>query len=327
MVLLPRPDPFGPSIVEAELHCIIVSTETMSGGLAVNKRRAAKGMSELAVLAIDLVADTAAPADTDGGSGQAVAVAVADKLSSSGLRRRELGLFRANGNAGGALQSATSAAMRGGAAHHWCKRALPPADLLPGAPGGGGDKPAAHGEGKTQTQTQTDPCPYPYVVGLTGGIASGKSTAAKTLVQLSLAPSAAAEATHAAGGAALPGAAALDTLGPAVAIDCDLLGHRAYVRGTECFDQLVQAFGAGIVSDKDGEVTRKTPPRLFERLCTGLRLRPLTALESFKESRERLSLTALPNGSSQRRPPSGRWTARRLAASSSATPAGGQGAL
>ena len=62
-------------------------------------------------------------------------------------------------------------------------------------------KAAAHGEGKTQTQTQTqpDPCPYPYVVGLTGGIASGKSTAAKTLVQLSLAPSAAAEATHAAG--------------------------------------------------------------------------------------------------------------------------------
>ncbi len=65
------------------------------------------------------------------------------------------------------------------------------------------------------------------IIGLTGGISSGKSTVAKTL----------------------------GTLG-AYNIDADKLGHSAYVKGTAAFDQVIEAFGADVVGD-DGEVDRR----------------------------------------------------------------------
>jgi len=65
------------------------------------------------------------------------------------------------------------------------------------------------------------------IIGLTGGIASGKSTAARYL-----------------GG-----------LGAAI-IDADLLGHRAYEPGTAAFGQVVAAFGEGIVTG-EGQIDRK----------------------------------------------------------------------
>ena len=72
----------------------------------------------------------------------------------------------------------------------------------------------------------------PYVIGLTGGIASGKSTARKLLSDL------AADA-----GA---GAGAVET------IDCDLLGHEAYLPGTAAYAELIGAFGDGILSGPAG---------------------------------------------------------------------------
>ena len=65
------------------------------------------------------------------------------------------------------------------------------------------------------------------VIGLTGGIASGKSTAARHL----------------------------ENLGAAV-IDADKLGHRAYERGRPAFAQVVSAFGEDVVG-ADGEIDRK----------------------------------------------------------------------
>ncbi|NKB97636.1 MAG: dephospho-CoA kinase [Pseudomonadales bacterium] len=64
------------------------------------------------------------------------------------------------------------------------------------------------------------------IIGLTGGIASGKSTAAKLL----------------------------GTFGAHV-IDADKLGHRAYLQGTEAFDQVVATFGADVIGE-DGEIDR-----------------------------------------------------------------------
>lgn len=64
-------------------------------------------------------------------------------------------------------------------------------------------------------------------IGLTGGIASGKSTAARYLEQLG-----------------------------AFIIDADKLGHRVYEPGAPAFRQVVEAFGADIVG-ADGGIDRR----------------------------------------------------------------------
>lgn len=67
---------------------------------------------------------------------------------------------------------------------------------------------------------------HPYVIGLTGGSATGKSSVAKRIAKL---------------GAAV--------------IDCDKLGHEAYLPGTQCHGALVETFGAEIVGE-DGHINR-----------------------------------------------------------------------
>ena len=66
-----------------------------------------------------------------------------------------------------------------------------------------------------------------FVIGLTGGIGTGKSTAARHL---------------AARGAAV--------------VDADALGHRAYAPGQAAFAQVVEAFGAEVVG-ADGRIDRR----------------------------------------------------------------------
>ena len=65
------------------------------------------------------------------------------------------------------------------------------------------------------------------VIGLTGGIASGKSAITQWLAERG-----------------------------AYVVDADKLGHRAYERGSPAFDQVVQTFGEDVVSD-NGEIDRK----------------------------------------------------------------------
>ena len=65
------------------------------------------------------------------------------------------------------------------------------------------------------------------IIGLTGGIASGKSTVAQALSDCG-----------------------------AYIIDADKLGHTAYLAGSRAFDQVVAAFGTDIVAD-DGEIDRR----------------------------------------------------------------------
>ncbi len=71
-------------------------------------------------------------------------------------------------------------------------------------------------------------------IGLTGGIASGKSTVTAILAEQG-----------------------------ATVLDADLLGHRAYAPGTATFDAVVQAFGPAIVA-ADGTIDRaKLGTRVF----------------------------------------------------------------
>ena len=64
-------------------------------------------------------------------------------------------------------------------------------------------------------------------IGLTGGIGAGKSEVARVLERLG-----------------------------AVVVDADRLGHDAYRSGTQCFDEIVRAFGTEVVG-ADGEVDRR----------------------------------------------------------------------
>lgn len=67
----------------------------------------------------------------------------------------------------------------------------------------------------------------PYVIGLTGGIASGKSSVAQRLKKLG-----------------------------AEIIDCDKLGHSSYSISSPTYYRIVERFGQDIVSS-DGAINRK----------------------------------------------------------------------
>ncbi|GFO24685.1 bifunctional coenzyme a synthase [Plakobranchus ocellatus] len=161
-------DPFGPTITDPDLQCLVVSQETSAGGEAVNRERLKVGFPCLKMVAIDLVDDACRSADEE------------EKISSSSLRKRALGTL------------------------------LHPIPSRPNLP------------------------PSPYIVGVVGGIASGKTRLCSVLGSLG-----------------------------AKIIDCDLLGHRAYVKGTDAHRQIVEEFGE-IVVGEDGEINRqKLGPIVF----------------------------------------------------------------
>lgn len=86
--IVPIQDPFGPSIVDKDLNCIVVSLETSKGGESVNRRRVANGLDELAIHIVGLVGTL--KASDDSGVGES-------KLSSTGSRKDVLGKFCGEG--------------------------------------------------------------------------------------------------------------------------------------------------------------------------------------------------------------------------------------
>jgi phosphopantetheine adenylyltransferase/dephospho-CoA kinase len=77
--IVPITDPFGPSVTDPSFRCIVVSRETVRGADAINRRRSAQGMDELAVEIIEVIADPEH------------AVHEEEKVSSSSTRKRLLG--------------------------------------------------------------------------------------------------------------------------------------------------------------------------------------------------------------------------------------------
>ncbi|VDM44227.1 unnamed protein product [Toxocara canis] len=160
----PITDPFGPAIVDPDLEAIIVSSETIKGGHAVNEERKKRGLSKLTVESIRLV---------DGED----KILGETKISSSARRRALLGTIRRP------LKIAGNA------------------------------------------------FPRPFVIGLTGGIASGKSNAAKVLAR-----------------------------NKCQVIDCDKLAHELYKKGSTMALKIGETFGAHILND--GVVDRKALGRI-----------------------------------------------------------------
>ncbi|XP_040292999.1 bifunctional coenzyme A synthase isoform X2 [Bufo bufo] len=77
--IVPISDPYGPSITDPDLTCIVVSEETQRGGLSVNKRRLENGLDELTIHQIHLVTDPQHSENEE------------EKISSSSFRNRLLG--------------------------------------------------------------------------------------------------------------------------------------------------------------------------------------------------------------------------------------------
>ncbi|GMR31542.1 hypothetical protein PMAYCL1PPCAC_01737, partial [Pristionchus mayeri] len=155
--LYPITDPFGPSITMDDLDAIVVSDETYKGGLAVNSKRAERGMSQLVIEKIGLIeADDSLLKET--------------KLSSSSRRKESLGTL------------------------------LRPVNDLPRL--------------------------GPYTIGLTGGIASGKTKVAEDLRSMGY-----------------------------TVLDCDKIAHGTYAAGSDLVKQIALAFPS-VVNEKE-EVDRK----------------------------------------------------------------------
>ncbi|XP_075027804.1 bifunctional coenzyme A synthase isoform X1 [Calonectris borealis] len=77
--IVPLVDPYGPSVTDPDLQCLVVSEETRRGGEAVNKRRLENGLPELALYEILLMKDPDHSQNEE------------EKISSSSLRQRLLG--------------------------------------------------------------------------------------------------------------------------------------------------------------------------------------------------------------------------------------------
>ncbi|KAG9276108.1 bifunctional coenzyme A synthase [Astyanax mexicanus] len=77
--IVPLSDPFGPSVSDPQLQCIVVSEETRRGGEAVNRKRVENGLPELVLYEIPLIKDIHHTEIEE------------EKISSSSLRSRLLG--------------------------------------------------------------------------------------------------------------------------------------------------------------------------------------------------------------------------------------------
>lgn len=81
---------------------------------------------------------------------------------------------------------------------------------------------------KQPTRAWSSDNQQPYLIGLTGGLASGKSAILNDLSEFG-----------------------------AGVIDCDKLGHKVYVKDTPGYRKLVETFGTRILDDKSCEIDRK----------------------------------------------------------------------
>lgn len=160
-------DLYGPTIIEEDLDCIVVSNETIKGANKVNEARKQKGWKELAVHVVNLLEDM----DTSHDVKQMLRE---NKISSSLMRVNKLGTMLKEPEEG---------------------------NLRP---------------------------KNPYIIGLTGGIASGKTTIGKYLESIGFGY-----------------------------ISFDLLAHKTYEEvGSPVYNKIVEYFGDTILNSVSRQIDR-----------------------------------------------------------------------
>eukprot|EP00613_Pedinella_sp_CCMP2098_P043231 CAMPEP_0171794722 /NCGR_PEP_ID=MMETSP0991-20121206/68306_1 /TAXON_ID=483369 /ORGANISM="non described non described, Strain CCMP2098" /LENGTH=455 /DNA_ID=CAMNT_0012405201 /DNA_START=12 /DNA_END=1376 /DNA_ORIENTATION=+ len=182
-------DPAGPAATDSELTSIVASRETSGGCEACNAKRRANGLGSMSVVLTECfpaALDNDNDPNVHGACGRGGGL---KKLSSSALREASMATrTKEEGEEEGAKAASSHRLGR-----EWCRR--------------------------------TDPLELPYVVGITGGVATGKSLLA-------------ARVGHLAG----------EELGSsAVAVlDADTYGHRAYEPGSACCEAVLLEFGESV---------------------------------------------------------------------------------
>jgi len=209
-------DGYGPATRDAALQAIVVSAESAAGGAACNARRqegAHSGGVVLPPLRMITMPLVAEDAAT-------LDVSEETKVSSTDARKAQLGVLRGSRGGGSAWCRVGREGSGPPEEEHWCRRS------------------EAH---------------RPYVLGLSGGIAAGKSTARKMLVEI-----------------------AKEMEGMTLeAVDCDALAHEAYLPGTAAFAQLAAEFGDIIVTP-EGNIDRKALGALVFAEDGGVNMKRLT---------------------------------------------------
>jgi len=239
-------DPAGPAASDPTLTAIVASRETESGCDWCNKQRLSVKPSALKPLRVNLVecygAD-GAPLTywSSAGSSSTVAIA-AEKLSSSSLRALAVQ---------GGFSVAAAATTTNGVSVGSNGNSLGSVDVVSPTNGVGSSAPAvALGQEWCRRATNGGECAeLPYVIGLTGGIACGKSFVGQRLKALFK------ERGMSGQGANVEKADGMDSDALPV-LDADTYGHRAYAPGTACCAAILKTFGSDVgTSQADGSVS------------------------------------------------------------------------
>lgn len=173
--VVPINDIYGPTIVEKDLECIVVSKETVKGADKINEARMKKGWPELKIHVVDLLEDT------NSSHREAMERLREKKVSSSLLRFEKLGTI-----------------------------------INPPIPNNSIPE-------------------RPYLIGLTGGVASGKTTISNYLVK-----------TYGFG-----------------YVNYDTMGHKTYAEvGSPTYNKVVEHFGSSILNNETKQIDRSALGRI-----------------------------------------------------------------
>ena len=215
----------GPTLEEAGFDCIVASEETVRGAEQINDKRGQQSpplppmrIVQLPIFSLPHATSTASSSSSSNAT--AASLLSLNKLSSTSARVSLLSTYLGRSHP-----------------HPWAR-----------------PSPSSPPSSSSSSSSSSHSC---YVIGLTGGIGSGKSSIASHLARLG-----------------------------AHTIDCDLLGHACYTKGETAYHAILDHFGPSILA-ADGSIDRKVlGPRVFKDRGEMERLNGMVWPEIWKKAGE-----------------------------------------